>query len=671
MEFVFWKVLKRSSELEHQIEKDLGFNNLVSKVLAARFKTLNLVDESMKSCELESPFAMLNMNTAVAHLKEAAFAGKKIVVYGDYDCDGVCASAIMFSYLKNRFNANVSCYIPKRSEGYGLNVDAIKNLKQAGANLILTVDNGIKSVEEAKLISSLGMDLIITDHHNVANELPKAVAILNPKQPGDGSKFKEICGAVVVLKLIAAMEGGNLNFAFDFAGDLAAIATVADLVPLVSENRKVVLKGLLKLESSANFGLVQLFKLVFPSNVKKFNSTQLAFKVCPLINAAGRIKSANLAFELLTCESVELAKQKAANLVQINSLRKQLQVELMNKAFEFIKQNVNCLRLPVLVVYGQKWQSGLIGLVAGGLLSRFKKPVVVLAIDNGIAVGSARSFESFKIFDALKFCSNLFLKWGGHDFAGGLTMNAEYINKFIFKINEFAKLKIFSFVHQVDLTASLKSVNLNFARALQELEPFGKLNEQPIILFKNLKLLKIVSLKQGAHLRLEFEQNGVKASFLAFNFAFNSFYYEIGCEFNVIAHVEINNFLGRESLSLILIDLRPASFNQFELLQSFKLLKNLEQGKNLNGAQFQKFKPDRSNFELIYLKLKKIKVFRGSFFQFFCLFCEKISCFKLFVVLQVFLELGLAEFDGFELNLKNLKNKTNLESSEFLKKWFG
>lgn len=672
MNFVFWKVSQLRKEVARLVEKKFNFNEIVSNVLAVRFQTYDLIEKNFEFKELENPFVMLGMDVAVKRLKKAVSAGETIAIYGDYDCDGVCASAILYSYLK-RFTNKVLCYIPERSEGYGLNVDAIKFLKSKNVKLIVTVDNGIKAVKEAELIENLKMELIVTDHHNVSSELPKAVAILNPKQIGDLSKFKNICGAVVVLKLVAALEGGNFNFAFNFAGDLAALATIADLVPLVDENRVVVLKGIKQLSCSNNLGLLELLKLVFSNELNKVSSTDVAFKICPLINSAGRIKNAYLAFELLVCNESKIAKQKAGELFQTNLLRKKMQVEITNKAHEFIRSNVECLSLPVLVVYGQNWPSGLIGLVAGNLMKRFKKPVVVLSIVNDLAVGSARSFESFKIFDALNYCRDLFLRWGGHDFAGGLTLLASEINNFVVKINEYAKLKTFAFFYRVDLIVNLGQFNLEVAKSLTSLEPFGKGNEKPIFLFKNLLLLKIVLLKQGAHLRLEFEQNGFKASFLAFNLAFYEFYYRIGSRFNVVASVEINEFLCKQSVSFCLIDLRPVSFNQTNLVESFKFFQQFSLGKNLVRSEVHKFKPVRRDFKLIYLKLKQIKVFNGDFFNFFCSFFNQMSYFKFFLVLKVFVELGLVEFNGFEISLKTLSEsskKLKLESSKIMKKWF-
>lgn len=673
MGFVFWKILKYHPDFVKAIEASFHFNEAVSKILAGRFNSLEQIESNFNCCNLESPFAMLNMELAVERLKQAIFKKECVAIYGDYDCDGVCSTAMLFSYLK-RFDVDVVCHIPTRGEGYGLNTEAIRMLKSKGVNLIITVDNGIKAVEEALLVESLGMELIITDHHNVASCVPKAVAVLNPKQPGDLSKFKEICGAVVVLKLIAAMEGGDFDYAFNFAGDLAAIATVADLVPLVNENRVVVSKGLSKLNNAANLGLAELLNLVFPTGTEQINSTDLAFKVCPVINAAGRVKSPKLAFELLACCSkTETVKQQAKELVQLNFLRKQIQQELTKKALAFIAQNASCLSLRVLVVYGKKWPSGLIGLVAGSLLQKFKKPVVVLTIENDVAVGSARSFESFKIFDALNYCSSLFLKWGGHDFAGGLTLKASNIKQFVFKINEFAKTKTFAFLYKADLVAVLSSVNFSFVEQLKALEPFGKFNEQPTILFKNLKLLKIVQLKQGVHMRLEFEQNGFKASVLAFNTSFSDFHHEPGKMFNLLAQVETNQFQGSNRLVFKLIDLRPAKLNQHELVESFTILNELDLKTNLQPAQIQKFKPVRADFVLTFLALKKIKTFNGSFFQFFCLLCDRINCFKLFVVLKVFEELGLVNFNGLEIKMNEIEKEKpplKLENSKRLKEWF-
>ncbi len=676
LSLVFWKILERKPSLEQKIEQKFGLSRLASKVLAARFDDFELVSQNLKNFEVQSRFSLSDMNFAVSRLKKAVLYSEKIAIYGDYDCDGVCGCAILFSYLKS-LGANVLCHIPDRSEGYGLNCAVIEKLKEDGVELIVTVDNGITALNEADFVSKLGMDLIITDHHNVSLQgKPEcAVAVVNPKRVDDSSVFKEICGAVVVLKLVAAMENGNLSFAFNFAGDLAAIATVADLVPLGFENKKIVLEGVEKIKKTSNVGLFQLLKLVFPNGVDSIDSTDLAFKICPLINAAGRVEKASLAFELLTCTLPSKAFKLANQLVEINSKRKKMQVDLIKRAKLFIENNPACLSQPILVIYGKKWPSGLVGLVAGNLMHEFKKPVVVLSIEGELAVGSARSFESLNIYDALQHCSELFIKWGGHNLAGGLTIEAEKIEQFVLKINNYVKLKNFAYILKVDLVVDFNQLRLSDVKSLSELEPFGNFNERPIFLIKNLILARIVPLKHGQHLKLVFQTGlGEMVKVLAFNWVFDEFYYETGQRFDVVVNAQVECFLGVESVSLVLLGLRLVEFNQKKLVESFWLLQKIERGESLKSVEcFEQLRPSRAEFALVFLKIKRLKVFRGSFFDLFCLICKKVSCFKVFVVLSVLVEMGLVEFNGLEYRLKNNNSNTkiDLKQSRFLGRLFG
>ena len=670
MNVVFWKYLKKNLNLAKLIYKKFKTGKLVSLILSARFQNVQEIKNYLTIKELQSPFTMLNMQKAVTRLKKAVHNSEKIAIYGDYDCDGICASAMLFYYLKS-LNADVCCHIPTRDEGYGLNKQVIKKFKQENINLIITVDNGIKAIEEAKLIKKLKMDLIVTDHHNIANETPDAFTILNPKLDHNSSNFKELCGAGVVLKLIAAMESGNFEFAFEFAGDLAAIATVADLVPLIDENKTIVLKGLHSIKLTKNLGLKELINLSFKNQNFNLNSTDLAFKICPALNAAGRIKTANLAFELLTCKDIKIAKQKAKQVIELNLTRKQLQLQLFKRVDKFIKQNLIYLKLPILIVYGNNWNKGLIGLVAGNLVLKFKKPTIVLSINNDVATGSARSFESFNMFEALKFCSDLFLKWGGHNLAGGLTITTKNIKKFIYKINEFAKTQTFAFIQKIDLTTELTNLNINEIKQFKILEPFGKFNEPPILALKNLTLTKIKSLKNGCHLNLTFKTNkNQNLNVLAFNKELNKFYFSIGEQFNILIQVEINNYFQTKNLSFKLIDLRPAKFNQKDLTTSFKLLKQYLTNTNDKFQQIQYYKPTRNDFKLVFLKLKQIKCFYGNLFDFFYLVCDNITYLKFKIVIQTLIELKIIIFNGISLKINTSSNKINLNDSILLKNLF-
>ncbi len=673
MNIIFWKILKLKSDIAFKIYQNFKLSKLTSKILAARFENFNDIQTFFKFKTLQSPYIIKDMDKAVTRIKYAIKNKEKIAIFGDYDCDGICASVALYSYLKY-LKADVICKIPNRSDGYGLNYETVQTFKSEGVQLLITVDNGITALNESILLQKLKIDLIITDHHNVSessSSLPIAVAILNPKQLDDRSNFKQLCGAGVVLKLIAAMHSENVDeafeFAFNFAGDLITLATVADLVPLVLENRVIVMKGLVKIIKTSNLGLKELLKLLFPNGYSKINSTDLAFKICPVINAAGRIKTAQLAFDLLTSNEPYAAKKLATELVQTNELRKLQQAHLLIEVEKFLSRNLNCLKEPVLVVWGKNWPVGLIGLIAGVLVQKFKKPVVVLSVNEFKAVGSARAFESFGVYEALKFCSDLFERWGGHDLAGGLTIRNLNITKFVIRINEFARMKKFAFVFKADVTVKLSELSLNEIKSLKVLEPFGKMNEQPVFALRNLKLLKLIPIKSGTHLLLIFKEKIEKIDVFLFNKTIDQFHFKIGERFNILVQADIYSCEGYEKLSFKLIDLRPSKINNKTFFEGFNLLHNIYIDQPFSTKIVQN-KPSLVDFRIVYVAIKNLEPFYGNLFELFNVIYKKINYFKFIIVLKVFIEFNLIVFDGVKLMVNRNIKHVNLKSSKLLKK---
>ena len=368
-----WQVKTPDPLIVETLSRDTGWNPFICKILAGRnVLSRDDAENFFNSEELSDPFLMADMEKAVEVINSFIEQGEKITIYGDYDCDGITSTYMLFSYLE-ALGADVDWYIPSREEGYGLNEAAVRLLAKRGTKLIITVDNGVSAIEEAELIYELGMTLVITDHHQVPDTLPRAAAIVNPHRKEDMSHFRKIAGCGVVLKLISAMEGDS-SIALEEYAAYAAIGTVGDIVPLVDENRLIVRYGLEQLEFSENQGLNALIRRSGINIENGVLSSHLAFGVCPRINAAGRYAHPKTAMELLLSESPNTAKGKADELENYNSLRKQAEEQIISAAEQQIKENPDILNQKVLIVSGEGWNHGIIGIASAKLLHKYGKP---------------------------------------------------------------------------------------------------------------------------------------------------------------------------------------------------------------------------------------------------------------------------------------------------------
>ena len=395
------------------------FGELLGGVMLSRgITSLDRAREFFGCSSLSDPLLIKDMEAAVEVIRGALDEGKKITVFGDYDCDGITSTAMLYGYL-NAMGAEADYYIPDRSEGYGMNLEALKHILDSGTELIITVDNGISAVEEAKYIAERGAQLVITDHHQPPQELPVCEACVDPHRADDNSPFKELCGAGVVLKLLCALEEDE-DFVLEQYADLAAVGTVADVMPLIGENRFIVRRGLENIHSSQNQGLDKLIRSAGIEPVR-VDSTSIAFSIAPRINAVGRIARADRAVELLLTESPEQAGLISEELALCNSQRTAEETRIMEEAAQQIEQRPELLRERVLVVSGEGWKHGVIGLVCAKLLNKYGKPVLVISVENGEARGSARGIDGFSIYKLLEGCSRVLTKFGGHPKAGGFS----------------------------------------------------------------------------------------------------------------------------------------------------------------------------------------------------------------------------------------------------------
>ena len=671
MNLTFWDIKKKDENFKEELEKKHDIKGLNADVLASRkdfFSLQNLNFENMFfQKEIESYKNLKDSEKAANRILLSIKKNEKIAVFADYDCDGICSCAILERFFE-KFKLNVIYHIPERNEGYGLNFKVIDSFKEQGVSLILTVDNGIVAFEEANYINSLGMDLIITDHHNQQKNLPEAFSIVNPKRVDDLTKFKEISGAVVVFKLIAAIEKKSCEEILSQYCDLLLISTIGDVMPLVCENKFIVEKGLEKIRKNPCIGLKKLLELLF-EDFGEISSIDIAFFVCPKLNAAGRLNKANISFRLLVEKNEDLAEKLAKEILDCNFKRKKIEGQMLKEAISSVLEQQKEKEFKILIVYKENWLCGLTGIIAARLVEKFKKPAIVLSLEDGILVGSARSFDGFSIYDALKSCSDLFTRWGGHDFAGGLTLREENLEKFKEKIYKYSKnIKTPILKIAVDCKIDPKSIDLISVKNLKKIGPFGHGNKEPIFLIDGAVLEKIVPIGEEKHLKLFFSLNGFLFSALFFNFPVRRFYFKVGSRFKILVNLSVNRFRGVEDICYKILDMRPFDLDQDSLVLQFYEFSNLlfDEAKVLKKTK-DVSSPEKGDYVYVYKILKKFKIFNGDVYDLYLLVFRKISFFKLSVILKVFETIGILKKEKESLIFVDIKRKIDLKEQLFLK----
>ncbi len=509
------------------------------------------------------PMLLPDMDKAVERVRRAVEEQEKILIFGDYDCDGVTATVILYDYLENA-GADVLYYIPEREgEGYGLSQTVVDRMKEAGVRLIITVDNGVTAVEEIAYASERGIDVVVTDHHKPGETLPAAVAVVDPHRSGSEYPFPELCGAGVAFKLICALEGDTEGMLLEHYGDLLAIGTVADMVPLLDENRGLVKAGLSLLRESENPGIRALADKA-GVELETVTAENIAYILAPRLNVAGRIGSVDQAVELLLCQDEDRAGELAKEICALNDRRKELEGEIIGDIQRLLEERPSLLDRRVLVLSGEGWNRGVIGIIAARLVERYGKPCVLLSVIGGEARGSARSVEGFSIIDAIRSCSSLLTKHGGHPMAAGLSLDAGNLDAFSQEMENYAREH-----HPVmpvptlggDTVIRLGEATLENARRLEQLEPFGCGNPQPVFALVGARVAKIVPMGNGNHLRLTLEQGGASLTAVLFGAGPQAFPLEQGELADCGVVLSVNTYNGTERPQVRVLSIRPHGFD--------------------------------------------------------------------------------------------------------------
>lgn len=665
-----WNVHRPDSKLVASLQSACDFSEICCRVLVSQGYVRAQQAADVLGCEqLSDPFLICDMQKAADLMNQALEEQKKICVYGDYDCDGVMSTVILYSFL-SEMGADVTWRIPERSEGYGLNEDAVREMHDAGTELIVTVDNGISAIPEAKLIRELGMELIITDHHQPGEELPEALAVVDAHRMDNVSPFRLYCGAGIALLLIAAMNDGDLQMAMEQFGDLTAIATIADVVSLTGENRFLVSRGLEYLENTERAGLIALREVSGLSG-KPLDAGRVAFGIAPRINAAGRMASPKLAVELLLTEDPETARELAEKLDQINAERKTTEAGIVRAIEQQIREQPELLRDRVLVFHGQNWHAGVIGIVASRMQERYGKPCFVMSVQDGHGHGSVRSFGGFHVFNALTACADLLEKFGGHPSAGGFSLKEENIPAFREALQAYAKENHedmpFLEVHATcPLDPSIMTPEA--VNSLQQLAPFGADNPEPVFLAENVYVQEITATTNGTHTRMTIRLQNQTYKAMFFGRSPEQTGVTAGNYYHMLVRIQVNEFMGRVSVDLTVQDVRPAGLQQVKLLNAVQIYDKYCRGERLPREYYQAMCPDHPELVMIYREIAKKPVAREDLAP--VVMRGNMNYCKLLLALDIFQELGLITYDPVTgiAECIPVTQKADLDSSEILRK---
>ena len=622
---------------------------------------------------LSDPFLLKDMDKAAARITRAVDNMEKIAVYGDYDADGVTSTAMLYSYLETR-GADVIFYIPQREgEGYGMNIGAVEYLKEQGVTLIVTVDNGISSVQEVARANEIGIDVVVTDHHRPQEILPDAVAVVDAYRPDDTSPYKHFSGVGIAFKLLMALEdgAGDVEDLLEAYSDLAAIGTIGDIVPLTGENRTLIRAGLERLSQSDRPGVQALLENAGVAG-KALTSTNVAFTLVPRINATGRMGAPERAVRLLISGYEEEAEVLSEEICADNEERRRVEAEIAEAAFADIEAK-GYMKDRVVVVDGENWHHGVIGIVASRVTERCGKPCMIISRGETEAKGSGRSIEGFSLFEAICACGDLLIKFGGHPMAAGITLKPENIEAFRKRINQYAAEHFPQMPTQtvtLDCKLNPAALSVSMAQSLTQLEPFGNGNPQPVFGLFNMELSNVTPVGGGGHLRLTLEKNGAVITAMRFNTKPEELPYHIGDKIDLAVQLEAREFRGQPSLTVIVRDMKFAAFNTEKNIASLASFEKWQRGEVLSAEDKNRLYPDRACLAAIYRALRTVNGKETDQVRFVSQFGKDMTLGLFKTALLVFEERGLVHSeiadDTFTATLIETSGKTDITRSPVL-----
>ena len=556
-----WECYQPDENKVQELIKNYKINKVLAQILVNKnILTKSELDQYINPTRKDfyDPFLMPDMEKAVSRILKAIENKEKIMIYGDYDADGITSITVLKSFLEER-NLKIDSYIPNRlSEGYGLNKQAIEKIYEKGYKLMITVDCGITGIEEIKYANSLGIETIITDHHEQGEGIPNAIAVVDAKRKDNKYPFNQLAGVGVVYKLIQAIsiklnleEKEYLKYL-----DIVCIGTISDIVPLIDENRVIAKLGLKLVAQTKNIGLKALLEVI---GFKTIDSNTISFGIAPRINACGRLGNEKIALELFLSKDYNEAKKLATKLNEYNIERQAIEKKIFEEAVEKIeeedKQN-SCI-----IVGNEGWHHGIIGIVSSKVTEMYFKPSILVCFEDENGKGSGRSIPGFDLHEALMYCGNYLQKFGGHAMAVGVSLKKKDFEGFKEKLENYAKSKnieeIIPIIN-IDRELLLKDINIENVKSLSVLEPHGEANKMPLFLIKNLKINSIRALSEGKHLKLSLKDDNFMIDAIGFNMGKLSQEYLIDDKIDIVGNLDINTYNGNETVQLIIKDIRKS-----------------------------------------------------------------------------------------------------------------
>lgn len=552
-----WHIYETDKVEVERISRKYNINELLVAILINRkIKEENIdVFLSPTRKNFHNPFLMPDMEIAVERILKAIENKEKVIIYGDYDVDGITSITVLKSFLEDR-GLKVSQYIPNRlEEGYGLNKLAIDQIAKNQYTLMITVDCGISGIEEVEYANLLGIETIVTDHHEVGEKIPNAIAVVDAKRKDNKYPCRDLAGVGVVFKLIQAlgMKLGLEEKEYLKYLDIVCVGTISDIVPLVDENRVISKLGLMLVAQTKNMGLKSL---LISSGYKNIDSNTISFGVAPRINACGRMGHADEALKLFLSKDIYEVNELTKKLNEYNTLRQEKEKYIYNDAIKQIeKDKLN--EKSAIIIGGENWHHGVIGIVSSKITELYFKPSILLCYEDELAKGSGRSIPGFDLHDALMKCQNTIEKFGGHAMAIGITIRRERVEEFREAFEQVAKeAKIDEIIPIINIDAkiNLSEINKETVASLKQLEPFGEGNKTPIFVFRNLKIDSIRALSEGKHIKMTLKEENTIINAIGFNLGYLSDEYRIGDKIDVVGTLEINSFNGVDNLQINIKD---------------------------------------------------------------------------------------------------------------------
>ena len=671
-----WKVAPLDREKAKQIEHENQIPPLIAMLLQIRgFSSRDEVQDFLSNNSvIADPLEIKDMDKASERVRQAIDSGELICVYGDYDADGVTSTALLYSYLET-VGANVTYYIPSReTEGYGMNKAAVDLLAEKGVKLIVTVDNGIAAKEEIARAKELGIDTVVTDHHMPLSELPDAVAVVDLHRKDCPSKFKSLSGVGVVFKLIMALEGEycDTDMLLDNYADILSLGTIGDIVDLRGENRVFVKRGLERIKNSDRPGISALVQASGIGD-KPLTAGRVSFTLVPRINAVGRLGSSGRSVSLLLTEDYDEAVEIAQTMTDDNTERREIENSIVSQIDEMIRNNPSLARDSVIVLDGEGWHQGVVGIVASRVKEAFGKPAIVISRDGENAKGSGRSVEGFPLCDAIAACDELLTHYGGHPMAAGLSLESKNIELFRKRINEYAAAfqKMPYDTLNIDCKLNPAYLDLTAISELECMQPYGAGNPTPVFGFYKMTIDNIIPVGNNKHLRVLLSRNGAGIAAMYFFVTPDEFPYCRGDVVDIAATLEINTYNGLSSVAVYIKDIKYSDVDSERILNANRAFETFISGRELPQSVLKRLLPERDDFAAVYRYLRNNGGYRYPIDTLPHRLGGKINFGRIRVILEAMKQLSLINYtEGMgisSITLNPTSGKVSLEAAPVIK----